>query len=153
MDPRRRLCGIVLQGSRAKGLPARDPCSCRDLIRGSPTEDPTGIVIHPFLYLLDLLHGDLVKVGAFGEEASNDSVVILDAAFFPCAVTVTIVDVEAVSFTAISPPQQIVFQKFTPVVGGDAAELLPEVGCFLFQPVYSAADGVAFRSGSFMMIS
>jgi len=79
-------------------------------------------MIHPVLYVLDLLGADLVKVRSLREKAPDHAVLILYAAFLPCGIRVAVIDVKALPFTPTAFPQFLILQKLAAVVGGDALD-------------------------------
>ena len=115
-----------------------------------PIKDPSGILIHPVLYGLNLLLGDSCKVCSFRENSSDHAVVVLVGTFLPGRITVTVIDLEP--FSSVNGLNQfIVLHEFGSVVCGDRLELCAKSSHThaTFQLIKYTSDGGCLSIGKF----
>ena len=108
-----------------------------------PSQYFSWVVVHPVLHRFDLRGLHLVEIRTLGKESSDHAVMILVASFLPCRIAVTVVDMKPCS-TSDAPDQLLILQELTPLVRGDAAELLPKLRRPALQPVNGPADRLRF---------
>ena len=125
-DPGCSAKDVLQEGAPAHGFSRAGPLHIlsRCLTWSMPIKDLSGVMVHPVLYLLDLLLGYAGKVRSFGEESPDHTVVVLIGAFLPCCITVTVEDPEPFS-TVDGLDQTVVLHEFRSIVCGDGLELCP----------------------------
>lgn len=111
----------------------------RNLTWPFPAQYLSRVVVHPVLDRFDLRRLHFVKIRSLGKESPDHAVMIFVAPFLPCRIAMAVVNMKPCS-TSDAPDQLLILQELTPIVRGDAAELLPKLRRPALQPVNGPAD-------------